>query len=281
MQTIGFVGLGRMGTAMAGRLADAGHKVIAWNRSAKEPPKGVERAATLEDLVVRSDVVLSILSNDEATMEVLTRMLAGGPVQGKIFVEMATLRLETVHKLAAMVGQAGAVFVEAPVVGTVGPAVQGKLLTLAGGDEQVVQALRSIWQAYSRRVVYCGPTGRGMAMKHCINNLMSVYFAGLAEALGAGAAAGLSLDAMLDVIQDTPAALPALALKVDVVKGAQVPVAFSVAGAAKDMGVIVQSGVQNGVPMNLTKQALALFEEVANAGNANNDLAVAARHYLK
>lgn len=281
MQRIGFVGLGRMGMAMSARLAEAGWDVIAWNRSAKEPPTGVKHAASLEELVARSDVILSILSNDEATSEVLARMLASGPAQGKIFVEMATLRLETVHKLAAMVDDAGGVFIEAPVVGTVGPALQGKLLTLAAGDEQVVESLQSIWQAYSRRVVYCGPTGRGMAMKHCVNNLMSVYFAGLAEALGAGSAAGLSLDAMLDVIQDTPAALPALALKVDVIKGAQAPVAFSVAGAAKDMGVIAHSGVQNGVPMKLTRQALALFDDVAKAGYADCDLAVAARHYLK
>jgi len=281
MQRIGFVGLGRMGMAMSGRLVGAGFTVTAWNRSAKEPPKGVESAASLEDLVSHSDVILSILSNDEATLEVLARMLASGPAQGKIFVEMATLRLETVHKLAAMVAQAGGIFIEAPVVGTVGPALQGKLLTLAAGDEHIVESLQSIWQAYSRRVVFCGPTGRGMAMKHCVNNLMSVYFAGLAEALGAGVAAGLSLDAMLDVIQDTPAFLPALALKVDVIKGAQTPVAFNVAGAAKDMGVIVQSGVQNGVPMSLTKQALALFNDVVKAGNADSDLAVAARHYLR
>lgn len=281
MKKIGFVGLGRMGMAMAGRLAQSGLNVTAWNRSAKEPPQGVAIAASLEELVAGSDVILSILTDDEATLQVHALMLAGGLGRGKTFVEMATIRLDTVHKLAHMVSEAGGVFIEAPVVGTVAPALQGKLLSLPAGDKQAVESLDDIWQAYSRRVVYCGPTGHGMAMKHCVNNLMSVYFAGLAEALGAGSAAGLSLEAMLDVILDTPAALPALAPKVEVIKGASTPVAFSVAGAVKDMGVIVNSGVQNGMPMNLTKQALALFTEVAQAGNADSDLALVARHYVK
>lgn len=281
MQKIGFVGLGRMGMAMAARLAEAGMQVVAWNRSARQPPKGVESAESLHELVQRSDVILSMLIDDDATLQVHSRMLEGGAVRGKIFVEMGTVRLDTVRQLAKMVSEAGGVFVEAPVVGTVAPAVQGKLLTLAAGDQQVVESLQGVWQAYSRRIVYCGQLGQGMAMKHCVNNLLSVYFAGLAEALGAGSAAGLSLPQMLDVILDTPAALPALAPKVDVINGAQPPVAFSVAGAAKDLGVIVQSGTQNGVPMQLTQQALAVFSEAAQAGNADQDLAVVARHYIK
>lgn len=281
MQRIGFVGLGRMGMAMAGRLSEAGLAVTVWNRSSKEPPTGVETAGSLAELVERSDVILSMLIDDEATLQVHRRMLAGGGAGGRIFVEMGTMRLDTVRALAGMVEEAGGVFVEAPVVGTVGPALQGKLVTLAGGDEKVVESLRAVWQAYSRRVVYCGGTGKGMAMKHCINNLMSVYFAGLAEALGSGSAAGLSLAQMLDVILDTPAALPALALKADVIQGAELPVAFNVAGAVKDLGVIVSSGAENGMAMPVTRQALALFDEAARAGKADKDLALVARHYIR
>lgn len=280
MQTIGFVGLGRMGMVMAERLSQAGFKVVAWNRSPKTPPSGADMAASLADLVARSDVVLSMLMDDVATLDVHGRMLAQGQVAGKVFVDMATIRLETVHQLAGMVAQAGGVFVEAPVVGTVGPAMQGQLVTLAGGDAKQIERLTPIWQAYSRRIVHCGDIGAAMAMKHCVNNLMSVYFAGLAEALGSGAAAGLSLAQMLDVILDTPAALPALVPKADVVQGAKAPVAFSVAGAVKDLGVIVDSGTRNGMPMPLTQQALALFQAAAQAGQADQDLVSVARHYL-
>jgi len=281
MQKIGFVGLGRMGMAMAGRLGAAGMAVTAWNRSPKEFPPGVERASSLQELVQRSDVVLSMLIDDDATLQVHAQMLAGGHARGKTFVEMGTVRLDTVRALAGMAHEAGAQFLEAPVVGTVGPALQGKLLTLVAGDKHVADSLQPVWQAYSRRVVYCGETGRGMAMKHCVNNLLSVYFAGLAEALGAGSAAGLELEQMLDVILDTPAALPALAPKAGVIKGEVSPVAFSVAGAVKDLGVITRSGIENGMPMRVTQEAMRVFSDAAQAGQAGQDLAVVARHYIK
>lgn len=277
---IGFVGLGRMGMAMTVRLRAAGFALTAWNRTVREVPEGLAVAGSLQDLVNESDVVFSMLIDDAATLDVHETMLAN-EVSGKLFVEMGTMRLDTVQRLAEMARARGARFVDAPVVGTVAPALQGKLMTLVGGDADIVDMLTPVFSAFSRRIVHCGSVGAGMAMKHCINNVMSVYFAGLAEAIGAGGAAGLSLDQMLDVILDTPAALPALGPKVDVIKGAELPVAFSVAGACKDMRVISASGRANGIPMPVTESALASFTEVANNGMADKDLAVVARRYVR
>lgn len=277
---IGFVGLGRMGMAMTARLRAAGFALTAWNRTAREVPEDLAVVDSLRELVNESDVVFSMLIDDAATMEVHETMF-GGEVSGKLFVEMGTMRLDTVARLAEMANARAARFIDAPVVGTVAPALQGKLMTLVGGDADIVDMLTPMLSAFSRRIVHCGPVGAGMAMKHCVNTVMSVYFAGLAEAVGAGAAAGLSLDQMLDVVLDTPAALPALAPKVDVIKGAELPVAFSVAGACKDMRVIAASGRANGVSMPVTESALASFTEVANNGMADKDLAVMVRRYLR
>lgn len=276
---IGFVGLGRMGMAMTARLRAQGFALTVWNRTVREGPEGIAVAGSLGELVNASDVVFSMLIDDAATMEVHETMFAGD-VAGKLFVEMGTMRLDTVQRLAQMAGVRGARFADAPVVGTVAPALQGKLMVLVGGDAGIVEMLTPMLDAFSRRIVHCGRVGAGMAMKHCVNNVMSVYFAGLAEAIGAGAAAGLSLDRMLDVLLDTPAALPALGPKVDVIKGAEPPVAFSVAGACKDMRVIAASGQANGVAMRVTESALATFAEVANSGMADKDLAVVVRRYL-
>ncbi len=277
--TIGFAGLGRMGREMAVRLHAAGFSVTVWNRTPRAVPEGLKMAASLQDLVKDSDVIFSMLLDDAATLGVHKTML-GGEARGKLFVEMGTMQLATVRQLAAMADAAGARFTDAPVVGTVAPAAQGKLLALVGGDADTAAQLTPMLNAFSRRVVHCGPLGAGMAMKHCVNNLMSVYFAGLAEAIGAGAAAGLSLDQMLDVILDTPAALPALPPKLDVIKGAEPPVAFSIAGACKDMRVIAASGQANGLPMRVTESALATFAEMADQGMADKDLAVVVRRYL-
>jgi len=269
-----------MGMAMAARLNSDGFAPTVWNRTARDVPEGMKVAGSLRELVGESDVIFSMLIDDAATLQVHEAMFTGD-VSGKLFVEMATVRLDTVRRLAEMAGARGARFADAPVVGTVAPAVQGKLMTLVGGDADIAAMLTPMLNAFSRRIVHCGPVGAAMAMKHCVNGVMSIYFAGLGEVIGAGAAAGLALDQMLDVIMDTPAALPALAPKVDVIKGAQLPVAFSVAGACKDMRVITASGRANGVPMPITESALAAFAEVASAGKADRDLAVVVCRHMK
>ena len=214
-----------------------------------------------------------------ATLSVHEAMLSVS-TPGQIFVEMGTVRLETVARLATMAEARGASFADVPVAGTVAPAQQGKLVALAGGDTQTLETIRPILESFSRRVVACGPVGSGMAMKHCINGLMGAYFAALAEALGAGVAAGLSVASMLDVVMDTPAALPALGMKLPVIQGDEgAPVAYSVGGVCKDMDVIVASGEKNGAVVNLMRSALQTFLHAADDGARDKDLAMVARTY--
>lgn len=276
---IGFVGLGNMGMAISTRLQDSGLDLRVWNRSPRELPAGIRAAATLDELVDHSDVVFSMLADDAASLEIVPRLLQGD-VKNKTFVEMATVRLDTVQRLASMVAAKGAHFADLPVAGTVAPARAGKLVALAGGPAEVITTLTPLVETFSRRVVHCGPVGAGMAMKHSVNSLLGVYFAGLAEALGAGAAAGLSVEQILDVVMDTPAGLPALAAKLDIVKGATPPAAFSLSGAAKDLDVIATSGRQNGLKMAVIEQALATFRRCEQQGHGREDLAYVARTYL-
>lgn len=277
---LGFVGLGRMGMALLPRLLPVADTLTAWNRTPRAVPDGVAAVAQLEELVERSELVLTMVADDAASLAVHEAMLARAR-PGQVFVEMGTVRLDTVARLADQAVARGVRFADVPVVGTVAPARQGQLLALAGGDAEVLAAIRPILESFARRVVHCGPVGSGMAMKHCVNGLMGSYFAALAEMLGAGAAAGLSLGQMLDVVLDTPAALPALRPKLPVVLGEAPPeVAYSVAGACKDLEVIHDSARASGARANLCAAALEVFREAAQQGLAANDLAVAARLYL-
>lgn len=277
---VGFVGLGRMGMAMATRLHQADFDLKVWNRSEKTVPDGMRVAASLAELVSDCDVVFSILSNDEATNAVHSQMFSYA-AKGTCFVEMATVHLGTVKQLSGLAMEHGVSYVDIPVVGTVGPATQGQLLALAGAPAETLTRIQPALDAMCRKTVRCGDVSTGMAMKHCVNSLMGIYFAGLADALGAGSAAGLQLEQMLDVIMDTPAALPALGMRLDVIKGKQAPVAFDVAGGRKDLNVIMDSGRVNGVPMHVVTGALANFDQAMAQGQADQDLAVVARTYLK
>src|SRR4030095_9999655 len=137
---IGIAGVGKMGTAIALRLLEAGHEVWVWNRTAAkvEPlgQAGARVAATAAALADAVEVIITILSNAAAqngTYDGVSGVLAGD-VAGKLVIDMSTVQPAHAQALARKVTAKRATFVECPVGGTTGPARQGKLLGLAGGE---------------------------------------------------------------------------------------------------------------------------------------------------
>src|SRR6266849_7245380 len=186
---IGIAGLGRMGAAMAARLKEAGHTVSGWNRSAaKAKPlaaDGIAIAETPAVLAARAEAVITILT-DAAAIDAVYGGPAGllsAPVDGKLFIEMSTVRPDTEVALAAKVRAKGAAFVECPVGGTVGPARQGKLIGLRGGEGADAARARPILEQLCRRLEHVGPVGAGATMKLAINMPLMVYWQALGETL--------------------------------------------------------------------------------------------------
>ncbi|HET9765125.1 MAG TPA: NAD(P)-binding domain-containing protein, partial [Casimicrobiaceae bacterium] len=130
---IGIAGTGRMGAAMALRLLVRQHSVTVWNRTREKAQPlaaaGASIAATPRELATGSDVVLSMLTDGSAIDATYrgTDGLLQGEVRGKLFIEMSTVRPEVEKALAASVSARGAVLIECPVGGTVGPAKEGRL----------------------------------------------------------------------------------------------------------------------------------------------------------
>jgi len=150
---IGVAGTGRMGAAIAQRLLSLGHKVSVWNRTpAKAAPlaaKGAIVASSLADLARDSEVVITILTDAAAIGEVYegSAGLLAGDVRGKTFIEMSTVRPETERVLNTKILAKGAALVECPVGGTVAPALDGKLLGLAGGAPDDVARMRPLLES--------------------------------------------------------------------------------------------------------------------------------------
>src|SRR5687768_15455824 len=116
---IGIAGTGRMGAAMAGRLAGLGHDMTVWNRSAdRARALGLKLADSPAALAGASEAVISMLGDAAAVETVYAQMLAGD-VKGRLFVDMSTVRPEASRKIDALVKRKGGAFVECPVGGTV------------------------------------------------------------------------------------------------------------------------------------------------------------------
>lgn len=281
MANVGFAGLGKMGVVMAPRFLDAGHQLTVWNRNAdKAAPlkaRGATVAATPAALVDNSEFVISMLSNDAAVEGLFDEFLKTN-VAGKLFIEMSTLRPETMRAQAARIEAKGGRFIDAPVSGTVGPAKDGKLFALVGGAAEDVARAKPIFDILTRRVMHAGPVGQGALLKLVVNLPLGVYWEALAEAMAMGEAGGLDPKLMLDTLQDSSAALAVLGLKRPAILGEAGAVAFDVASMEKDFAAMLETGAEYGVHMPAAAAAHRAYEAASNAGLAASDSVAIVKH---
>lgn len=284
---IGFVGLGRMGQVMVPRLLAAGFPVAVWNRTTAKAEPLLAKGATLADsraaLARENDIVCTMLTDDAAVEAVYTPAdgLLAGDVAGTLFIEMSTIRPDTIRRLAVLVRERGAALLDAPVSGTVGPAREGTLLALVGGDAADLERARPVLEVFARRIAHLGPTGSGTTMKLVLNMPMAVYWQALAEALAMGVQSGLALPQMLELIADSPAGIGALRAKIPAILDAGDEVWFDVTGVRKDLLAMTATGHLLGVPMPSGSAALGSFAAATAAGWGTRDLATLILYYIE
>lgn len=271
---VGIAGLGRMGRAIAEKLAAGDVTVTIWNRTPGRAAglPGCRVAPTLAGLAEAADIILTSLIDDAAVDAVYDGLLAA-PVAGKLFIETSTIRPETSQALAVRAAALGADFVDAPIAG--GPAVlrAGQCLAFVGGGGAAVARARPVLERFCRRVEPVGPAGSGAAMKLVANLPIAVYFQGVAEALALGQGYGLDLERMLGILVDTPAGLPLLARKVPSILGAEEEIPFDIAGVRKDLLVMTASAQRAGVPTPAGTAALTAAAAATAAGWGAKDFA--------
>jgi 3-hydroxyisobutyrate dehydrogenase len=269
---IGIAGIGKMGAAIAQRLIEVGHKVTAWNRSADklQPLKdaGAAVAATPAELAQASDAVISILT-DAAAIDAVYNGASGllaRDVRGKLFIEMSTVLPQTEVALAEKVRAKGAVFVECPVGGSTGPARQGKLIGLMGGEPADAARARPILEQLCRRLEHCGPVGSGAVMKLTINMPLMIYWQALGEALALCRPLELDPARIMDLLSDTSGGPNVLKVRAPVIAavlkgGDGGPVTFDVDSGIKDLRTMLAEGKSRGVELPLVEKTLACYEE--------------------
>lgn len=283
---IGFIGLGRMGQAMVPRLLQANYAVSVWNRTpARAEPLlalGASLAASPAALARQSDLILSIVTDDAAVEALFTAPdgLLAGDVTGRLFIEMSTIRPDTIRRVAEQVAQRGAALIDSPVSGTVVPAREGRLMALVGGVAADVERAQPVLEVLCRRVAHLGPVGSGAMMKLALNMPMAVYWQALAESLAMGTRAGLDLAQMLELIADSPASIGALPMKIPQILQPDDDVSFNVTGVRKDLIAMTTTGQSLGVPTPSAAAALASFAAATASGWGERDLADYIPFYL-
>lgn len=274
MSRVGFLGLGRMGSGMAGRLLADGHDVVVWNRSAHRAAPLVTAGAlavpTPREAAEGADAVVVMVSDDAASRSVWDGPdgLLAGAAAGTLAVECSTLSHAWVLELAALARGRGLRYVDCPVTGLPDAAAAGGLTLLVGADDADLAAVRPLLEPLSAAVLHFGPVGAGTAYKLIVNLMGAVQIAGVAEGMAMAERAGLDLDLVAGAIESGQAASPQVVRNARrIVAGDHAdPVVFSGRLRHKDADYGVRLAASLGVDARLGSVALAGLDRLLELG---------------
>ena len=286
MIRVGVVGLGRMGSPIATNLAAAGFEVAVWNRSRPKTEALAELArvtafATPREVAEVSDVVISMLSDDEASSEVHLEengilTAASAP---RFVVPMGTHSPTHIRELADR--SATAVVVDAPVSGSTSAAQNAQLLIMAGASDEAIEPLRPVFDAIGRATVCLGAVGAGATMKLVVNMLIHGLNQTVSEALLLAESSGIAVRDAYNIIEDSAAAAPMLGYrKENYLDEAASPVSFALSLARKDVALAIALASEAKVDLPQTHLNLAELERAEAAGFGERDMA-AVLNYLR
>ncbi len=266
-RSIGFIGLGIMGSAMSMRLLRAGHRLTVYNRTASrtEPlvAAGARRAATPRECAEGNEIVISIVTDSPDVKEVLLgpEGAALGAPKGAVFVDMSTISPAAAREIGDSLRAKGFEFLDAPVTGGDVGAREGTLSILVGGDAAVLERVRDVLEAMGKRITLCGPQGAGQTVKACNQILCAMNMLGIVEALHLARLSGIDLDVLLGALTGGAGGSWALEkLGPRIARGDFSP-GFMVRLLQKDLRIVQDAAGRLGLPLNGVALAQRYFAD--------------------
>ncbi len=200
---LGFVGLGNMGRPMATRIAAAGFELVCFDAAgtADRLPTGAHEGRDVAEVAARADTAFISVPDGKATLAIAHDFAAATGRRVTTVVDLSTVGPAVAEEAAEMLAAAGITYVDGPVSGGVAGARAGTISLMFGGPTEVLGAHRAILDAFAGNVFHVGTrAGQGQAMKLLNNYLSATALAATSEALAFGAANGLDLATMIDVL---------------------------------------------------------------------------------
>lgn len=274
---IAFLGLGTMGTGMAGRLLDGRFPLAVYNRSSAKADalraRGATVAATPRQAADGADVVVSMVADDEASGRVWLGddgALAGAK-RGAVLVECSTVSPAWVRTLAASAEQRGCKLLDAPVTGSKPQAAAGQLLFLVGGSAAALEIARPALAAMSRDILHLGPTGSGALLKLINNFVCAAQVATLAEAIALIERTKLDPDKALSVLTDGAPGSPLVKTISARMTSRDFTPNFSLKLMIKDVSYAIDEAAAHSAPLSMAGATLAVMQEALRRGHGEED----------
>lgn len=267
---IGFIGLGIMGSRMAKNLLQGGFDLIIFNRTKEKAgellQKGAAWADSPREVAEKSDVIFTMLANPEA-VEAAALNEAGflNHLQaGKLWVDCSTVDPMFTRKMAEEAANRKIRFLDAPVAGSRGPAEQGELIFLVGGEKRDLDEIKSMLEVMGKEISYQGGVSKGTSMKLIINLMLAQSMAAFSEAVRLGESIGLNKEHVINTLLNGPTAAPFLKGKKEKILESDYEADFPLEHMHKDMQLASVTAYECHLSLpiaNITKEMYAMASQ--------------------
>jgi 3-hydroxyisobutyrate dehydrogenase len=279
-QKIAILGCGAMGSRMAQNLLNANYPVVVYNRTAAKVQSLIDRgalyAATPKAAAAQAEIVISMVTDDDVSRSIWLDPETGalsGLQQDQIAIESSTLTIGWTKELANTIEQRGAIFLDAPVVGSRPQVEAGKLIYLVGGKAEILEQVQPILLSAGGAIVqHFGAIGQGMAMKLAVNTLFGVQVAALAEILGLLDKQGINSVRAMACLGELP--VTSLAAKMAgslMVANNHAPL-FPIGLVEKDFRYVMQTAQTENAAIPVATAIHHIYQEAIDKGFGNNNI---------
>jgi len=275
--TVGIIGLGIMGGAMARNLVAAGWRVLGYDietaRCLELAESGVNIRPDVATLAGAAPVLLFSLPSPAASLAA-ARTIAASGVERRVVIEASTLALKDKLAIEAVLRASGHVALDCPISGTGAQAVTKDLVIYASGDAQSIEALRPLFAGFSRAVHDVGAYGNGSRMKFVANLLVAIHNVASAEAMVLGVKAGLDAQQVVDLVTAGAGTSRVFELRAPMMAARSYqPASMKMEIWQKDMAIISQYATELGCPTPLLSATMPIYAAAMANGHAADDTA--------
>lgn len=276
---LGFLGLGIMGYPMARNLLKAGYSVAVWSKTAAKARRLAEEAqaefcATPKQVAEAADIIF-LCVGDTAMSERVTLGTDGvldGVRAGAIVADCSTVAPSYARRAAAALAARGAHFLDAPVTGSKPGAESGTLTFMIGGDPLIYEKLKPCLEPLGKLFYYCGGIGLGLHAKLTQNLILSNLLQAFNEGLVLSTRAGVDPELMIEILNNSAARSGMISFKAPYVLRRDFSTNFSTRWMHKDIGLMLETGAELGVPLPLTGLTRQLVQVALSEGYADEDM---------
>ena len=280
---IAFIGLGVMGGPMTGHLARAGHKVVAYNRTASRAKTWTESwereglevrlAETPEAAAIDAEIVFTCVGNDEdvAGVTLSENGVLASMRHGALLVDHTTTSANMARSLNEACNQKGIGFVDAPVSGGQAGAENGQLAIMCGGSDSNMARAKPAMEPYAKSIVHVGPTGAGQTAKMANQMCIAGILGGLSEALRLAQGAGLDLDKTYEAISGGAAQSWQMDNRWATMANDEFDFGFAIDWMRKDLGYALDEAKGLGLSSPISALIDQFYADVQAAGGSRHD----------